>query len=104
MTTTAIRESHTPITPAPVEIGSLICGVPQASTDRSRLAIAPVTFAQLGQRRPHAPHRSWRSVVAAACIRVWDAALGPPLTDQARMQRKIAEFNAIKHPGLTLGF
>ena len=103
MTATAVRDPHIPIAPGSVEIGSRIINAPPASTDRSALPIAPETPPQLLRRCPAAPRRSWRSAVAAVCVRVWEAALGPPLTDQARMRRKIAEFGVAKHCSLITG-
>ena len=103
MTSATIREPRTLITPASVEIGSHIANVPTASHVSPDLALTPEPPVRGFHRPDTFPRRAWRSAVTAACVRVWDAALGPPLTNQARTQHKIAEFNEIKHLYLTPG-
>ena len=83
MTTTLTRERHVYAvapTPAPP--------VPATGLDISHI---PPTPADLFAQRRASRRTAWRAAVAAVLLSIWDAAIGPPATEQERWQRKVAD-------------
>ena len=102
--TTTIQEPQAPIVNVLVEVRPRIAAAPPAGSLRAGFPDYPEIPAEFLRPRDAVSRSSWRSAVVAACLRAGEAVLGPPLTDQARMQREIAVASSIQDRLLMPGF